>query len=551
MRRLGILACLVALLAAVVPMHGATADTPSQKELRRQVRRRLGGMHLSQGTRTWLRGRIQPPSVRPAVPVGLGPAIGTNVDANDPDKDLAGGQSETSVAASTNRVLAAWNDISGVFARRTNNVRASITGVGFSDDGGATFDDLIGLPNDDRAQQWFGDPTVVAIDSSHFVVGSLYFPSFFDACLTGPSRLTAAVSVATVSGGGDVTFSDPITATRTNNLCARHPANEPALIDKEFLAYDPVSRTLAMSYTRYFLGGAHSGLGQIEVTRAHVPADPADLAQGVFAKPIVIWHEEPYCAIPSEPNQCGAQNAGAYPAVAPGGDIYVAWERNLDTNLDYGADTSVYIHAALVPSGATHPSIGGESDPVVVSKNQVNGRPNGGVKSLNNVFIPGYSRGANDFPRIAYNDVAGKVVFVWNDASLHPLGDIWLRLATPDLSSLDPIRRVNDDTSFALHMFPAVSVATDGTIRTSWYDRRLNGADSTKTDYFGELRAPGDINPPDFLITTGPTDWAGTASLIDPNFGDYTDNWTTGTKTYYLWSDGRLGVPQPFADSHT
>ena len=50
-------------------------------------------------------------------------------------------------------------------------------------------------------------------------------------------------------------------------------------------------------------------------------------------------------------------------------------------------------------------------------------------------------------------------------------------------------------------------------------------------------------------ISTGPTDWAGTSTLITTNFGDYTDNATSGTTTYYAWSDGRLGVPQPFVDS--
>ena len=33
-----------------------------------------------------------------------------------------------------------------------------------------------------------------------------------------------------------------------------------------------------------------------------------------------------------------------------------------------------------------------------------------------------------------------------------------------------------------------------------------------------------------------------------PLFGDYTDSATDGTRTYYIWSDGRLGIPQPFVD---
>ena len=39
----------------------------------------------------------------------------------------------------------------------------------------------------------------------------------------------------------------------------------------------------------------------------------------------LVWPEEP-----------SAENEGAYVAVAPGGDTYVAWERNVDTNLFFG-----------------------------------------------------------------------------------------------------------------------------------------------------------------------------------------------------------------------
>jgi len=109
---------------------------------------------------------------------------------------------------------------------------------------------------------------------------------------------------------------------------------------------------------------------------------------------------------------------------------------------------------------------------------------------------------------------------------------------------------VNDDSSYALHFLPAVSVRSDGTICSSWYDRRLWGADSTETDYVGECRSRSNVSSTDFQITTGATDWAGTSSFIDPNFGDYTDNTSTGDITYFIWSDGRLGVPQPFVHSN-
>ena len=141
----------------------------------------------------------------------------------------------------------------------------------------------------------------------------------------------------------------------------------------------------------------------------------------------------------------------------------------------------------------------------------------------------------------------------WNSGSLHPLGDIFLKALAPGLTNnaSAPVVQVNDDSDFTLHFLPAVSVRSDGAICSSWYDRRLGGASSTLTDYFGECRPSAGTSGADFRITTGSTDWNGTGSLIDPNFGDYTDNTSTGLTTYYLWSDGRVGVPNPFADSHT
>jgi hypothetical protein len=165
--------------------------------------------------------------------------------------------------------------------------------------------------------------------------------------------------------------------------------------------------------------------------------------------------------------------------------------------------------------------------------------------------IAGYSRGlGNDFPRIAFDAPLGKVIVVWNDAGAHPLGDIWMRALPRNLTISGQIHRVNSDHTFAMHFLPAVSVRNDGSISTSWYDRRLAGPDSTRTEYFGEIRATPRSNPRDFRITTGPTDWTATSSLIDPNFGDYTDNASTRRMTYFTWSDGRIGVPQPFVDHH-
>src|SRR5450631_1368011 len=132
----------------------------------------------------------------------------------------------------------------------------------------------------------------------------------------------------------DVPFrlpSAPVVVAPAGNLCdllSTTPPPDISLLDKDFLSYDPASRTLAVSYTRFFLTGIHSGLGQIEVARAHIPATPTALSAASFGTPITVWPEEQFCPAgtpSSERTQCGADNQGACPAVAPGGDIYVAF----------------------------------------------------------------------------------------------------------------------------------------------------------------------------------------------------------------------------------
>ena len=534
---------LVVLMGAMVGVLCGSGSAGARASLKQVVASHLHAHWMSQGARAWL----NPPKVGSADARRIAPrasslSFGSNVDAASTVEDLLAGQSETAIDATTSgQVMAAWNDATGFAFLQGNRLEASLTGVGYSTDGGASYTDLVGLRNPNPDQQWSGDPTVVSIDGgAHFVVGSLFLPSL-DACADGmPAQLTVAVEVLTPTATG-VTMGKPVVTSKAGNACELFQRNPPpniAFLDKDFLSWDQSTRTLAMSFTRFFASGNHTGQGEIDIARAHVPANATLLTSSDFHTTLV-WPEEP-----------NAENEGAYVAVAPGGDTYVAWERNVDTNLFFG-DPHIYEHVAVVPAGANAPLNGGKNNPVVITKGQTNATPVGGVRSLDATVIAGYNRGTgNDFPRIAWNRVSGRVIVAWNDASLHPLGDIWLRSYSAALGNPSGIAQVNDDSDFALHFLPALSVRSNGHICTSWYDRRRFGPDSAHTDYFGECRPSIGSNGADFRITTGATDWTNTSSLITPNFGDYTDNASAGTTTYYSWSDGRIGVPQPFTDHH-
>jgi hypothetical protein len=539
-RRLA-LAPLVALVAVAAGPATPGIGAP-QSTVRDTVEAHLNPhlKHISAGFEMWL----HPPAPGEEGPHPRQPSIsfGSNVDAADPVEDLSGTQSETAIAAATmrghRRVVVGWNDATGIFVAPTTRIRSSITGVGYSRDGGQSFRDLFGLPNDNRDQQWSGDPAVVAIDGGrHFIVGSLYYPSF-DACLDGrPSQLTIAVSVGTPTPTGNMRFTRPIPVADAGDVCTFGP--DTAALDKDWLAWDQASRTLAVSYTRFRFSEEASGLGQIEVVRAHVPENTAQLGPGAFGAPAVIWPEEQRVV-----------NTGAYVTLARGGDAYVAWERNIDSN-EFNGNPYIWENAAKLPAGANHPSVGGPTHRIVVTRGEINATPSGGVRSMSLEAIAGYNRFlGNDFPRIAWDRAHDRVLVQWNDSNLHPLGDIWLRALDANLHPIGGVHRLNDDSDFTLHFLPALTVHADGTICSGWYDRRRFTPDSARTDLFGECRGRPRRNGADFRITTGATDWTNTSSLLAPNFGDYTDATSDGDRTYYTWSDGRLGVPQPFVDHH-
>src|SRR3989442_3750009 len=99
-----------------------------------------------------------------------------------PSGSRAYGQSETSIAASGRYVVEAWNDVTGFISLCPSPMfKEELTGVGFSNDGGATFTDLGGLPNNDCANhRLFGDPSVEVLHApngtTYFYIGSLYLP---------------------------------------------------------------------------------------------------------------------------------------------------------------------------------------------------------------------------------------------------------------------------------------------------------------------------------------------------------------------------------------
>lgn len=478
------------------------------------------------------------PSTSPSSTSGAGASavkFGPNVDATDPSEDVASGQSETAVAASGQFVVSAFNDATGFFFfGDPTNPKGVLTGVGFSSDGGKSFSE-VALPNSNSCQRIYGDPSVVSFSTggaTYFYVFSLYLPR----CSSGGYEIS--MSVGTVPAGSTaIAFGQPVVVAN---------GGSPGLVttvflDKDFAAIDRVNKRIAVSYTA-FGSSSVTRSGQINIALCDISSPGAPVCSPGTGG-------ASYLTLANSPTTQFEELEGAYPAFSNAGDLYVTWNQNWFTNFlqafFFGTiDPFTHQLATRVPASClTFPTTSCVT-PATVTVEQ-------SVKSLDSVIIPGYNRGiGNDFPRIAFNNVTGQVVFVWNEGNAHPLGDIVLATADPTLTTISPKVRVNDDNSFALHFLPAVSVDGLGNTNVSWFDRR-NAGGTAMTDTFAVSIPPGSSGATNARVTSVATDWNSTGSFIAPNFGDYTDNTSDGTTFYVNWSDGRLGIPNSFVASAT
>src|SRR5256712_7471271 len=145
--------------------------------------------------------------------------FGLNVDAAAPAEDITPsgvsiqGQSEVSIAAAGPYVVEAWNDGTGFFAPcGSPSNKEELTGYGFSTDGGKTFTDLGGLPNNRCNSSLIeGDPSVEAYTvggSTYFYISSIFIP------FTVPQNALSVTACKVTGSGSAATLgcSQPIVA---------------------------------------------------------------------------------------------------------------------------------------------------------------------------------------------------------------------------------------------------------------------------------------------------------------------------------------------------
>ena len=179
--------------------------------------------------------RYQPRSLpplagrRPARPFGAA-NYGPNVRLSTTIAPPSVGESEVTLAAIGDKLVAGWND-GLVFGAQPGFV-----GYGYSVDGGATWQDGGSLPLASAADVYYGDPVLAADPAGHWYFADLYRAT--------PGERGISVNHGTFAGAAPAWDLPYVIATSLTDL-----------LDKPWLAVDPMDGTVYVAYVRFFAGG--------------------------------------------------------------------------------------------------------------------------------------------------------------------------------------------------------------------------------------------------------------------------------------------------------
>jgi hypothetical protein len=434
-------------------------------------------------------------------------------DNNSSSSDDNTTESETSAAAFGNTVVVGWND-SRQFANGIGAV-TSMTGFGYSTDGGNTFVDagqLAPAPGNIN----LGDPALAVDGSGNFYFASLSVNSLYT---LGSSRI--AVSKST-SISPTVTFGTPV-------LIPGLLTTSSAFQDKEFIAVDSS-------------GGAFDGrvyvawsefASQFDSTPKILFARSTSTSPLAFATPVAL-------------SPTDALNHGAMPAVGPNGEVYVVWGRFI-----FGGSTESIHLLKSTDGGVTFVN----PDPMDPNPNKTIANPTPAPDSMSSGGEAPRTRG---HPYIAVDHTPagsltrGNLYVVYQadpDGSGPDRSDIFFQRSTDGGRSWSAARSVNagpavtggGDTTTNDNWQPSIAVSpTNGQITVTFYDRREDPA-NTGIKIYRAISTDGGLTWADSPVSsTAFAPNVGYDPALNPSYmGDYNYAVADGNVFHITWGDLR------------
>jgi hypothetical protein len=239
----------------------------------------------------------------------------------------------------------------------------------------------------------------------------------------------------------------------------------------------------------------------------------------------------------------GGTVQGAWPAVAPNGNVFVAW-------LEYANFINGPITIRVSRSTNGGASYGAVTAPLVsaVSPRQASATSYCGRPALN-----GHIRYLAS-PQIAVDDAGTLHVVYSYDPDGYNTGDVvnvYYRRSTNNGSTWSPEVRLNDDTTLRDQYFPTLKV--DGsTVMATWYDRRLDSSNLLQ-DTYKRISTDGGLTwQPSVRVSD-----VSTSIVLDPYLafcyhGDYDQTMVATTNEELAqWADDRRGDADVWSDPAT
>jgi hypothetical protein len=413
----------------------------------------------------------------PAASAPNAPLLGTDVQVNDStgETGATATQSETSLARNENTgtLCSGYNDAySGVVLGQ------GYTGFSNSTDGGATFVDRGALDANS-----FGDPSMIWRRSD----GKFYFAALHSNGLgiwrTDDDCQTFVFQSMIHTGSGD---------------------------DKELLAVD--NNIASPYYGRIYNAWIDFNAG----SRIYV----------TYSDDGTTW------STPVAVSAVAASVQGAWPAVAPNGDVVVSWVR---WNPYFSGPIDIEVvrstNGGTSFSAVTNP-LTGAVNPYDNTATSSCGRPalNGNIRYLPSGQIAVSPNG--DLHVVYSYDPDG---FNTGDVV-----DVFYRRSTDNGATWNPEVLLNDDGTTTDQWFPTVSAGPTGRIVATWYDRRLDTGSNLLFDYYMRVSEDGGATwQPSVRVTD-----TSSPVYIDPGLaacyhGDYDTQIQDAAFVYIQWSDDR------------
>ncbi len=400
-------------------------------------------------------------------------AGGVDIPVNNPAGDVgqtSHTQSETSMTRNevTGTICAGYNDS---YDYSVNGV----TGFSRSTDSGATFTDRGGLDANS-----FGDPSIVWRKSD----GYFYFATLHTSGLglyRSTDDCTTFSFLGVINGGG---WSD----------------------DKELMAVD--NNPSSPHYGRLYVVWTDFGAGQV------IKSKYSDNGT-TWSSPVTI--------------STGSTPQGAWPVIAPNGDVYVSWARGVES--------------PSLTIDVTRSNNGGVSYTMVTSPaaSKTTPRDASGTSSCGRYALRGGIRYLPS-PQIAVgSDGVLHVVYSYDPDGYNTgdVVDVFYRRSTDNGATWGTEVRLNTDATARDQFFPTISVGAGNIVSTTWYDRRED-SNNTLFKYYQRFSFDGGVNwEPDEVVSD-----VASPVYLDPNLatcyhGDYDTHVQTGTHAIAQWSDDR------------